>query len=79
MRKTLEEAAAAVAGRGISVVVEGAVPSGGDLTAAAAAADPKVLEKENLRKRAATDERVMKVLDILGGQIVDVRKDEGER
>ena len=79
VRKSLEEAAAAVMGRGASVVVEGAVPSGGDLAAAAAAADPKVLEKENLRKRAASDERVQKVLDLLGGQIVDVRKDEGER
>lgn len=79
VRKSLEEAAAAVEGRGASIVVEGAIPSGGDLAAAAAAADPKELEKENLRKRAASDERVQKVLDLLGGQIVDVRKDEGER
>ncbi len=79
VKKSLEEAATVVVGRGASVVVEGAVPSGGDLAAAAAAADPKVLEKENLRKRAASDERVQKVLDLLGGQIVDVRKDEGER
>ena len=79
VKKALEESAAAVAGRGTAVTVEGAQPSGGDLAAAAAAADPKVLEKENLRKRAATDERVMKVLDMLEGQIVDVRKDEGER
>jgi DNA polymerase III subunit gamma/tau len=79
VRKALDEAAAAIAGRGAAIAVEGAQPTGGDLTAAAAAADPKVLEKENLKKRAATDERMLKILDVFGGQIVDVRKDEGER
>ena len=79
VRKVLDEAAVALLGRGAAVSVEGVVPSGGDLTAAAAAADPKALERENLKKRAASDERMKKVLDLFPGSTVDVRKDEGDR
>jgi DNA polymerase-3 subunit gamma/tau len=76
VRKVLEEAAAAVLGPKARVEIESAEPAGGDLTAAAAAADPEKLERENLRKRAAADERVRKILDLFDGEIVDVRPDE---
>jgi DNA polymerase-3 subunit gamma/tau len=76
MAKVLQEAAAAVLGRGANVVVESAVPAGGDLTAAAAAADPEVLEKEHLKLRVQNDERVKKMLDLFGGEISEVRRDD---
>ena len=76
MAKVLQEAAAAVLGRGANVVVESAVPAGGDLRAAAAAADPEVLEKEHLKLRVQNDERVKKMLDLFGGEISEVRKDD---
>jgi DNA polymerase-3 subunit gamma/tau len=76
MRKVLEEAAAALLGKRAEVLVEGAMPPAGDLTAAAAAADPAALEKEHLKKRAAQDEKVRKMLDMFGGEIVDVKRDD---
>jgi len=76
MKKVLDEAALTVLGSKAAVVVESAEPAGGDLTAAAASADPEVLERENLRKRAAADERVRKILDLFGGEIADVKPDE---
>ncbi|MFI5180152.1 MAG: DNA polymerase III subunit gamma/tau [Thermoanaerobaculia bacterium] len=76
VRKVLEEAAAALLGRHAEVSVDGAMPPAGDLTAAAAAADPAALEKENLRKRAAQDEKMKKVIDLFGGEIVDVKRDD---
>jgi DNA polymerase-3 subunit gamma/tau len=76
MKKVLDEAAAAVLGPKSSVTVESAEPAGGDLTAAAATADPEKLERENLKKRAAADERVRKVLDLFDGEIAEVRPDE---
>lgn len=76
MAKVLEEAAAAVLGPKARVAVESAEPAGGDLTAAAAAADPAKLERENLKKRAAADERVKKILDMFGGEVTDVKPDE---
>jgi len=76
MKKVLDEAALTVLGSKAAVVVESAEPAGGDLTAAAAAADPEKLERENLRKRAAADERVRKILDLFGGEIADVKPDE---
>ncbi|MGE5346474.1 MAG: DNA polymerase III subunit gamma/tau [Acidithiobacillales bacterium] len=76
MRKVLEEAAAALLGKRAEVVVEGAMPPAGDLTAAAAAADPASLERENLKKRAIQDEKVRKMLDMFGGEIVDVKRDD---
>ena len=76
MKKILDEAAAAVLGPKSRVDVESAEPAGGDLTAAAATADPEKLERENLRKRAAADERVRKILDLFDGEIADVRPDE---
>jgi hypothetical protein len=75
--KVLEEAAVSVVGRGGRVVVESAAPPGGDLTAAAAAADPAALEKEHLRHKVATDERVKKMMDLFGGEIADVKRDDG--
>ncbi len=75
--KILEEAAVSVVGRGGRVVVESAAPPGGDLTAAAAAADPAALEKEHLRHKVATDERVKKMMDLFGGEIADVKRDDG--
>jgi len=78
MRKTLEGAAVAVAGRGARVEVESAMPPAGDLTAAAAAADPEALERENLQQRVASDERVQKMLELFGGQIVEVRRHDSE-
>jgi DNA polymerase-3 subunit gamma/tau len=75
VRKVLEEAAVALLGRRADVSVEGVMPPAGDLTAAAAAADPAALERENLRKRAAQDEKMKKVIDLFGGEIVDVKHD----
>ncbi len=75
--KVLEDAAIAVLGRGARVVVESASPPGGDLTAAAAAADPAALEKEHLRHKVASDERVKKMMDMFGGEIADVKRDDG--
>ena len=76
VKKILEESAVAVFGAKATVVVESAEPAGGDLTAAAAAADPEKLERENLKKRAAADERVRKILDLFDGEIADVKPDE---
>lgn len=76
MKKVLEEAAVAVLGAKAAVTVESAEPAGGDLNAAAAAADPAKLERENLKKRAAADERVRKILDMFDGEIADVKPDE---
>jgi DNA polymerase-3 subunit gamma/tau len=75
--KILEEAAVLVVGRGGRAVVESATPPGGDLTAAAAAADPAALEKEHLRHKVATDERVKKMMDLFGGEIADIKRDDG--
>ncbi|MBK9062057.1 MAG: DNA polymerase III subunit gamma/tau [Acidobacteria bacterium] len=75
--RVLEEAALKVVGRGAKVVVENASPPGGDLTAAAAAADPAALEKEHLRHKVASDERVKKMMDLFGGEIADVKRDDG--
>ncbi len=52
-------------------------PPGGDLTAAAAAADPASLEREHLRNKVATDERVKKMMELFGGEIADVKRDDG--
>jgi len=76
MKKVLDEAALAVLGAKARVTVESAEPAGGDLTAAAATADPERLERENLKKRAAADERVRKILDLFDGEIADVKPDE---
>jgi DNA polymerase-3 subunit gamma/tau len=76
MKKVLDEAAVAVLGPKASTVVESAEPAGGDLTAAAAAADPAKLERENLKKRAAADDRVKKILELFDGEIADVKPDE---
>ncbi len=78
LKRVLEEAAVQVFGKAARVVVEGGAPPGGDLTAAAAAVDPEVLEKELLRKRVASDERVKKMLDLFDGEIADVRRDDGD-
>lgn len=78
MAKVMNEAALAVLGRGSRVVVESAEPADGNLTAAAAAADPAVLEKEHLKKTVLADDRVRRMLDLFGGEIADVRRDEGE-
>jgi len=75
--KVLEDAAISVLGRGARVVVENASPPGGDLTAAAAAADPATLEKEHLRHKVETDDRVRKMMDMFGGEIADVKRDDG--
>lgn len=75
--KILEDAAVSVVGRGGRVVVESVAPPGGDLTAAAAAADPASLEKDHLRHKVATDERVKKMMDLFGGEIADVKRDDG--
>jgi hypothetical protein len=58
------------------VTVESGEPAGGDLTAAAATADPGKLERENLKNRAAADERVRRILDLFDGEIADVKPDE---
>jgi DNA polymerase-3 subunit gamma/tau len=72
--KTLEEAAVSTFGRSARVSIEGASPARGDLTAAAANADPEALEKELLKQRVASDEHVKKMLDLFGGEIADVRR-----
>ncbi|MDL2719198.1 MAG: AAA family ATPase, partial [Acidobacteriota bacterium] len=77
MAKVLEEAALAVLGRGARVVVESVSPPAGDLTAAAANADPETLEKEHLKMKVATDERVKRMMDLFGGEIADVKRDGG--
>jgi hypothetical protein len=77
IRKTLDEAAAAVFGRSARADVEGGAPPRGDLTAAAKSADPEVLEKELLKQRVASDEHVRKMLDLFGGEIAEVRRPEG--
>jgi DNA polymerase-3 subunit gamma/tau len=77
MAKVLEDAAVAVLGRGASVAVESASPPAGDLTAAAALADPEALEKERLKLKVASDERVKKMMDLFGGEIADVKRDGG--
>ncbi|HMM33609.1 MAG TPA: DNA polymerase III subunit gamma/tau [Thermoanaerobaculia bacterium] len=76
LKKGLGEGAPPVLGAKASVTVESAEPAGGDLNAAAAAADPATLERENLKKRAATDERVKKILDMFDGEIAEVKPDE---
>jgi len=77
MAKVLEEAAITVLGRGARVVVESVSPPAGDLTAAAANADPETLEKEHLKMKVATDERVKRMMDLFGGEIADVKRDGG--
>jgi DNA polymerase-3 subunit gamma/tau len=77
MAKVLEEAAVAVLGRGALVAVESVSPPAGDLTAAAANADPETLEREHLRMKVATDERVKRMMDLFGGEIADVKRDGG--
>jgi DNA polymerase-3 subunit gamma/tau len=77
MAKVLEEAAIAVLGKGAKVTVEGVAPPAGDLTAAAAVADPKTLEREHLKMKVATDERVKRIMDLFGGEIADVKRDGG--
>ena len=76
MRKVLEEAAGALLGKRSEVFVEGAMPPAGDLTAAAAVADRAALEQEHLRKKVAADEKMRKVLDMFGGEIADVKRDD---
>ena len=76
MKKVLDEAAVAILGPKARVVIESAEPAGGDLTAAAATADTGKLERENLKNRAAADERVRKILDLFDGEIADVKPDE---
>lgn len=76
MKKILEDAAVAVLGSKARVTMESAEPAGGDLTAAAAAADPGKVERENLKNRAAADEKVRKILDLFDGEIADVKPDE---
>ena len=77
MAKVLEEAAVAVVGRGACVAVESVSPPAGDLTAAAANADPETLEKEHLKMKVATDDRVKRMMDLFGGEIADVKRDGG--
>ena len=77
MAKVLEEAAVAILGRGAQVAVESVSPPAGDLTAAAANADPQTLEREHLRMKVATDERVKRMMDLFGGEIADVKRDGG--
>ena len=76
MKKVLDEAALAVLGPKALVTIESAEPAGGDLTAAAAAADSGTVERENLRNRATSDERVRKILDLFDGEIAEVKPDE---
>jgi hypothetical protein len=78
MARVLDEAAVAVLGRGARASVESIGPAGGDLTAAAASADPVKLEKENLKQRVASDERVKRMMDMFGGEISEVRRDDRE-
>ncbi|MEO8585446.1 MAG: AAA family ATPase, partial [Acidobacteriota bacterium] len=77
MAKVLEEAAVAVLGRGARVSVDSVTPPAGDLTAAAANADPETLEREHLRMKVTTDERVKRMMDLFGGEIADVKRDGG--
>jgi len=77
MAKVLEEAAIAVLGKGAKVTVESVAPPAGDLTAAAAVADPKTLEREHLKMKVASDERVKRMMDLFGGEIADVKRDGG--
>jgi DNA polymerase III subunit gamma/tau len=77
MAKVLEEAAIAVLGRGARVAVESVSPPAGDLTAAAANADPETLEREHLKMKVSTDERVKRMMDLFGGEIADVKRDGG--
>ncbi len=77
MRKVLEESAIATFGKGARVLVESEAPAGGNLTQAAAAADGATLERENLKQRVASDERVKKMLDLFGGEITSVKRDDG--
>ncbi len=77
MLKVLEEAAVAVLGRGARVAVESVSPPAGDLTAAAENADPQTLEREHLKMKVATDERVKRMMDLFGGEIADVKRDGG--
>ncbi|HSB35953.1 MAG TPA: hypothetical protein VLH41_03705 [Thermoanaerobaculia bacterium] len=76
MKKVLDEAAAALLGKSAQVFIDSAMPAGGDLTAAAADADPAALEHEHLKKRVATDEKVKKMLDLFDGEIAEVRRDD---
>ncbi len=76
MKKVLDEAAVAVLGPKAQVTVESAEPAGGDLTAAAATADTGKLERENLKNRAAADERIRKILEMFDGEIAGVKPDE---
>jgi hypothetical protein len=59
------------------VTVESVAPPAGDLTAAAAMADPETLEREHLKMKVAGDDRVKRMLDLFGGEIADVKKDGG--
>jgi DNA polymerase-3 subunit gamma/tau len=77
MAKVLEDAAVAVLGRGAQVAVESVSPPAGDLTAAAANADPRTLEKDHLKMKVAADERVKRMMDLFGGEIADVKRDGG--
>ncbi len=77
MAKVLEEAAVVVLGRGARVAVESVSPPAGDLTAAAANADPETLERDHLKMKVATDERVKRMMDLFGGEIADVKRDGG--
>jgi DNA polymerase III subunit gamma/tau len=77
MARVLEDAAIAVLGRGAKVTVESVAPPAGDLTAAAAMADPETLEREHLKMKVAGDERVKRMLDLFGGEIADVKRDGG--
>ena len=77
MAKVLEEAAVAVVGRGARVAVESVSPPAGDLTAAAANADPETLEREHLKMKVETDDRVKRMMDLFGGEIADVKRDGG--
>ncbi|MGE5717319.1 MAG: DNA polymerase III subunit gamma/tau [Acidobacteriota bacterium] len=77
MAKVLEEAAIAVLGKGAKVIVESVAPPAGDLTAAAAVADPQTLEREHLKMKVAADERVKRMMDLFGGEIAEVKRDGG--
>jgi hypothetical protein len=57
--------------------VESESPIDGNLTQAAAAADGATLERDNLKQRVASDERVKKMLDLFGGEITSVKRDDG--
>src|SRR5262249_54812094 len=78
MKKFLDEAAIAVLGKGAEVAVEAAEPAGGDLGAAAAAADSKVIEEESFKNRVASDKQIKKMLDLFGGEIAEARRDDRE-